>query len=60
MATYTVVENSGMENECDVEGGFPTARGAYAYIEKVYTEDEVESLTVRVRKDFDGLETYEF
>lgn len=59
-STYTIVENAGCEGERVVRS-FPTATAAYKWKARTYDQDEIESLSVLVRRDHpDGTNTYEF
>lgn len=60
---YIVVENSGMVGETDV-GTFGTQAAAWAYINRVYTDDERDHLSPNslfpdVAYEEDGVRTYD-
>lgn len=55
---YTVVENAGYERETDILS-FPTFREASAFTRKQYDHDEIDTLHVMIRTDFeDGTQEY--
>ncbi|HKD75696.1 MAG TPA: hypothetical protein VKB76_09385 [Ktedonobacterales bacterium] len=58
---FTVVEQAGYVGEQDVRTCFSTAQAALAWRKRHYGADEIESMHVEVRKDFeDGSQTYDF
>jgi hypothetical protein len=50
MREYVIVENAGYEGETDITG-FRTYREALRYLHDNYDPDEIESLSVSIRRD---------